>query len=115
HDPFGLGARGIAQIWIGREVAEGQVESLEHRVGEALMGEAAATGAFDRAKDRGAQLTDLEEVVEVASLERRVLSVVGERQQLARLLLEGVVGGEAAQPANSGEREDGGGGAAALA
>ena len=80
-----------------------EVELADDRLGELVMRKAVRPGRGDRPVQRRAQQADLDEVVEVARLEGRVLAVVGEREELARLRVERRVG---AQRAHRGKPED---------
>ncbi len=90
---------------------ERQVQRLEHLLRNLVVGEALLASVGDGAPQCGAQQGDLHEVVEVAGLQRRVLAVVGERQELLGVVAQLGVG---AQLANGGQRHDGGGRRATL-
>ena len=66
--------------------------------GELVVAEAGGAGAHGRPVERGAQEPDLDRVVEVARLERGVLAVVGEREELAGAAARGSRRGGASGP-----------------
>src|SRR5690606_21958629 len=61
-----------------------EAQSSHDRAAEVLVLEPTAAGPTERAHHRGAQQRDEREVIEVPRLERGVLPVVGEGQELAR-------------------------------
>ena len=97
---------GLARVELGWE---GQL--VGDLRGQVVVGETVTAGLGGGAVQRGAEHADLDEVVEVAGLERGVLAVVGEGQQLPRDRIEGFL---VAQRADRREREQTRGGAAAA-
>lgn len=96
---------------ISRVVWRLQTQVGEHPLGQHVVGQGLAPRASHGREQRAAQHEDLHEVVEMARLEARVLSVVGEGQELLGPLVE--IG--AGQVLERGQREDRGRGTPALA
>jgi hypothetical protein len=96
----GVGACRSLEFLVAGVGVERQVQRLEHLLRDLVVGEAVGAGVGDRSPECGAQQGDLDEVVEVAGLQRGVLAVVGERQQLLGICAEFGVG---AQLADGGE------------
>ena len=84
-----------------------QPQLVEHPLGQLVVSEAGRTGGDRGPVQSGPQHRHLHEVVEVGGLQRGVLAVVGERQQLAGLGAQRLRLPEAA---DGGQRHDGGGG-----
>jgi hypothetical protein len=84
--PLGLLALQVLDGGVARVLLERQLQGLEHCAARARRGAGRSrSGGRDGAPQAGAEERDLDEVVEVAGLERGVLAVVGEAEQLARI------------------------------
>ena len=68
-------------IAVGK-IEERQVERFEYCLADGRVGQGLVRRGFQRFKNRGAQLNNLGEVVEVARLKGGVLHVVGKAQDL---------------------------------
>ncbi len=88
HRPVGVGLLGELDTGLAGIKLERQVEGLEDAEGQFVVGDSFRSGRLCGLVERGAQQADLDEVVEMAGLERSVLAVVGEAEQLLRVLLE---------------------------
>ncbi len=108
---LGVGAGVELQLGVDGEVVEGQGQGGEDGVGDLVVLESVGAGLGRGLVERRPQQADLHKVVEVSGLERGVLAVVGEAQQLAGLGRQRGVGPQAA---HGREAEHGGGGAAAF-
>ena len=62
-------------------VTEGEGQRFEDRLAEGGIVEYAARGRLERVANPGAQAYDLDEVIEMAGLQRGILPVVGEAQE----------------------------------
>ena len=85
----------------------------EHCASNVFFGQRLLRGCFDRGEQRGARQQDLQEVVEVAGLQRGVLPVVREAEHFLGLRRELLV--LLVQIAQRSQRQHGGGRASALA
>lgn len=72
-------------LGVARVLVEREVKRREHRGRQRVEAQPDLAAAPGRFVQRRAQQTDLDEVVEVTGLERGVLAMVAEAQQLARL------------------------------
>lgn len=80
--PLGVGAGVKLQLRIDGVVLEGKVEGTEDGVGELVVLQPVGASVLGGLVEGGPQQADSDEVVEVAGLERGVLAVVGEAEQL---------------------------------
>ena len=69
-------------MWVGRVVCCIQAKAIEHPLGEHIVGKRPTDRSSNGSKQRSTQQQDLDEIVEVARLEARVLPIVGECKQL---------------------------------
>ncbi len=77
----------VFRAGVAREVSHGQAQFLGDPLGHDLIGQALRS-LVQRPVQRPAQLSDLHEIVEMPGLQRGVLAVVDEREQLAGSLVE---------------------------
>ena len=96
------GEVGLAGVGLPR-----QRQLVEHPPGQLVVGESGRACGARGSVQRGPQHRHLHEVVEVGGLQRGVLAVVGERQQLAGL---GAQRPRLPEAPDGGQRHDGGGG-----
>jgi hypothetical protein len=88
---LGVGLREKPHVRVAGVGRERQAERLEDPLGQLVVLDSRGAGVDDGPVEPGAEDTDLDEVVEVARLEGRVLPVVGEAEELLRLLGEGLL------------------------
>ena len=90
--------QGIAGVQIER-----QFQGLEHLLGQRVVWDTIDSSLQHRPVQSGAQQANLDEVVEVSGLERSVLAVVREAEQLASSVVEsGLVSSDCGSPTGSG-------------
>ena len=85
--PPRLVALAVLRARVAREVGHGQAEFLGDPLGHDLVGQALRS-LVQRPVQGAAQLGDLHEIVEMPGLQRGVLAVVDEREQLAGSFVE---------------------------
>ena len=105
------GLLGIAQgleahlrVWLPGVQLNRQVQGRRHPLAQLVVPQPFRPGGRHRAVEGGAQLPDLHEVVEVAGLQRGILAIVGEAEQLAGGVLEIGVPAQAAHGEEAGDR-----------
>ena len=108
---LGLQLGGEADLGIGCVERLGQVDGAHDLVAQLVVRKPVRPSGGHRPIDGRAQQADLDEVVEVAGLERGVLAVIGKAQELARAVGDSL---HVLETEDGGEAEDGGRGAAAF-
>src|SRR5208282_2643848 len=88
HCLVGVGLLGELDAGLAGIKLERKVEGLEDAECQLVVRDSFGTGCQRGLVERRAKQADLDEVVEMASLERGILAVVGEAEQLLRVLLE---------------------------
>src|SRR5205085_1090012 len=75
-------------VRVASVVLERQTQGVEDFLRKLVVGDALVVSPLHRTVDRRAQQADLDEVVEMPRLERRVLPIVSEAEELPRLRLQ---------------------------
>src|SRR5208283_5919651 len=88
HCLVGVGLLGELDAWLAGIKLERKVEGLEDAERQLVVRDSFGTGCPRGLVECRAKQADLNKVVEMASLERGILAVVGETEKLLRVLLE---------------------------
>ena len=89
HCLVGVGLLGELDAGLAGIKLERKIEGLEDAESQLVVRDSFGTGCQRGLVERRAKQADLNEVVEMAGLERGILAVVGETEKLLRVLLEG--------------------------
>src|SRR5271166_2949042 len=88
HCLVGVGLLGELDTGLAGIKLERKIEGLEDAECQLVVSDSFGTGCQRGLVERRAQQADLDEVVEMAGLERGILAVVGETEELLGVLLE---------------------------